>query len=71
MSTGAARQLFILGAFRLVHGGAEVHVARRKVASLLAYLVLHPAKHSRDSLAALFWGDYPDSTARRSPDNSR
>ena len=66
MSTGAEWQLFLLGGFRLLHGGAEVRIARRKVASLLAFLVLHPARHSRDSLATLLWGDYPDSEARRS-----
>ena len=66
MSTGVEWQLFVLGGFRLMHGGAEVRVSRRKVASLLAFIILHPARHSRDSLATLFWGDYPDIEARRS-----
>lgn len=38
----------------------------RKVESLLAYLVLHPEEHSREKLAALFWGESTDTQARDS-----
>ena len=42
-------------------------LATRKTLSLLAYLVLHRQRpHSRDELAALFWGDRDDVHARRS-----
>jgi DNA-binding SARP family transcriptional activator len=59
-------QLHLLGAFRLECGAQEIRFQRRKTASLLAYLALQPDRHTRDELAALFWGDYPDSEARRS-----
>jgi len=39
----------------------------RKSVSLLAYLLLHPQDpHSREKLAALFWGEVPDLKARGS-----
>ena len=59
-------QLSLLGDFRLRRGADEIHLHRRKVASLLAYLALRPGAHGRDLLAALLWGDYPDREARRS-----
>jgi predicted ATPase/DNA-binding SARP family transcriptional activator len=59
-------QLRLLGEFRLTHGEAPVHLPTRKAASLLAFLVLHPGRHSREHLATLFWGDFPDVEARRS-----
>lgn len=62
----ADNQLFVLGALRLEHHGQEARFTRRKAASLLAYLALHPQKHSRDALATLLWGDYPDQEARTS-----
>src|SRR5690606_29366309 len=64
--------LFLFGPFRLElrHDGAcqIIHLPRRKVESLLAYLACHfePGGHSRDKLAALFWGDTPDEQARTS-----
>ncbi len=42
-------------------------LATHKTLSLLAYLILHRQRsHSRDELAALFWGDRDDLHARRS-----
>lgn len=39
----------------------------RKTVSLLAYLLLHlHSTHSREKLAALFWGDFSDQQARHS-----
>ena len=39
----------------------------RKSVSLLAYLLLHPKNpHSRETLAALFWGEVPDKRAKGS-----
>jgi hypothetical protein len=38
---------------QIVREGQAVHLRRRKVETLLAYLVLHPQEHSRDHLAPL------------------
>ena len=59
-------RLHVLGPFTLEHAGQNIRIPRRKVASLLAYLILHPQKHGREELAALFWGDFPDSDALHS-----
>jgi DNA-binding SARP family transcriptional activator len=37
-----------------------------KSLALLAYLALEPGPHSRDKLATLLWGDYPDAKAKMS-----
>ena len=64
--------LSLFGAFHLqVEAEAEkktIHLPRRKVEALIAYLVLYPGPigHSREKLAALFWGDTPDAQARMS-----
>ena len=48
-------------------GEALPPLATRKTTSLLAYLILHKhCPHSREKLAALFWGDVPDERARHS-----
>ncbi len=67
-STQPEYSLHLLGAFRLEMQGRVVHLPRRKVESLLAYLALHPEPngHSREKLATLFWGDTPDKQARMS-----
>lgn len=64
----AVARLFVLGPFHLEVAGRPVPLPTRKAESLLAYLALHPgpAGHSREKLAALFWGDAPDAAARRS-----
>jgi predicted ATPase/DNA-binding SARP family transcriptional activator len=64
----APNRLYLLGPFRLEVVGQPVALPTRKAEALLAYLALHPAPagHSREKLAALFWGDSPDTDARRS-----
>jgi predicted ATPase/DNA-binding SARP family transcriptional activator len=66
MVGGEEWHLHVLGPFELEHAGRHIHMPRRKVASLLAYLILHPQKHRREELAGLFWGDFPDSEALHS-----
>ncbi len=59
-------RVYLLGAFRLEHNGQIRRLPTRKDEALLAYLVLHPESHSREKLAALFWGDASDEQARTS-----
>jgi predicted ATPase/DNA-binding SARP family transcriptional activator len=59
-------RLRLLGTFRAELDGQPVHLPRRKVEHLLAYLVLQPGEHSREEIAALLWGDLPDEQARGS-----
>ncbi|MFO7742680.1 MAG: BTAD domain-containing putative transcriptional regulator [Anaerolineae bacterium] len=48
-------------------GEALPQLAIRKITALLAYLILHTHRpHSREKLAARFWGDVPDRRARHS-----
>ena len=44
----------------------EVASVGAKSLALLAYLSLEPGPHSRDKLATLLWGDYPDAKAKMS-----
>ena len=49
------------------HGEALPPLAAHKTTSLLAHLILHNhCPHSREKLAALFWGDVLDERARHS-----
>ncbi len=59
-------RFYLLGRFRVESEIGPIHLPRRKVESLLAYLLLHPETHPREKLAALFWGDSPDAEARHS-----
>jgi non-specific serine/threonine protein kinase len=68
-------RLYLFGTFRLealrrnshdAQPWRVIHLPRRKVEALLAYLVLHPQAHTREHLATLFWGDSPDAQARTS-----
>lgn len=59
-------RLHLLGPFRVEGSSGPIHLSRRKSASLLAYLVLHPEPHLREELATLFWGDSSDVQARHS-----
>src|SRR5574341_1316524 len=61
-----ALRVYLLGPFRIARGTQTIRLPRRKVESLLAYLVLHPEEHPREKLAALFWGDFSDAQARHS-----
>ena len=60
--------LSLLGGFEATLGsGIALHLPTRKAQALLAYLALRPGQaHPRDKLAALLWGDVPDSQARAS-----
>src|SRR3712207_3331391 len=59
-------RIYLLGPLRIECDGTPLHLPRRKVESLLAYLLLHPEPHSRDQLATLLWGDSSDEQARHS-----
>src|SRR5215467_12278930 len=59
-------RLYLLGAFRLERGTRTLRLSTHKADSLFAYLALHPEKHPREKLAALFWGDATDEQARHS-----
>ncbi len=59
-------RIYLLGPLRIELAGQAIRLPRRKVESLLAYLLLHPEPHSRDQLATLFWGDSADAQARQS-----
>ncbi len=61
-------RLYLLGSYRLERGGEAIRRPTRKAESLLAYLALVPGDpgHSREKLAALLWGDSPDTLARSS-----
>jgi len=63
-SAGAQLSLALLGSPSLRLGESAVHLARRKSLALLAYLALEPGAHARDSLAALFWPECPQTSAR-------
>ena len=59
-------RLYLSGGFRLERDGEPVQLPFRKNEALLAYLALHPQRHSREKIAAVFWGDSTDQDARRS-----
>jgi DNA-binding SARP family transcriptional activator len=56
--------LYLLGPPRLELDGEPVHIGRRKVMALLAYLAVTGGSHSRDFLATLLWPEYDQSRAR-------
>lgn len=58
--------IYLLGPMRIEQDSVPIRLPRRKVESLLAYLILHPEQHGRDHLATLFWGDSSDAQARHS-----
>ena len=60
----------VLGRFRIEQQTQPVQLPTRKTEALLAYLVLHPQRHGREKLAALFWGDSSDTEARNSLRNA-
>jgi DNA-binding SARP family transcriptional activator len=62
--------IYLLSSFRIERGAESVQLPTRKVESLLAYLILNQEKHSREKLAALFWGDSSDAEARNSLRNA-
>jgi DNA-binding SARP family transcriptional activator len=55
------------GGLELERDGAAIALPRsRRARGLLAWLALHPGAHARGSLAALFWPDVLDTSARQS-----
>src|SRR5215218_9389428 len=57
----------VLGPMRVELDGAPLAApASRRAWSLLAYLALHPGPHRRADLAARFWPDVLDASARQS-----
>ena len=66
MTQTTALHFYLLGSMRIERDSVPIHLPRRKVESLLAYLLLHPEQHGRDQLATLFWGDSSDAQARHS-----
>lgn len=66
----SAFRLYLLGRFRLEKNGRPLDLTTRKIEALLAYLALHSGPHSREELAALFWGDVTDTKARASLRNA-
>ncbi|MGD2077022.1 MAG: tetratricopeptide repeat protein [Chloroflexota bacterium] len=59
-------KLTLLGHPGLYLDGNEIRIVSRKAAALLFYLAVNQRPYSRTSLAGLFWGDVPESSARRS-----
>ena len=55
--------LYLLGPPRIELDGEEVHIGRRKMVALLAYLAVTGERHRRDSLATLLWPEYDQSRA--------
>src|SRR3954447_7851480 len=57
----------LLGELSVQAGGREVQPpASRRAWSLLAWLALHPGEHPRSAVAAVFWPDVLDASARAS-----
>src|SRR4051794_31561792 len=57
----------LLGELEVEAGGKRIEPpASRRAWSLLAWLALHPGEHPRSSVAAAFWPDVLDSSARAS-----
>ena len=64
----ARLELMLLGGFQARRvPGSPINLPTRKAKALLAYLALPAGKaHTRDALAALLWGDVPESQSRGS-----
>ena len=57
----------LLGELEVEAGGQRIEPpASRRAWSLLAWLALHPGEHPRCAVAAAFWPDGLDSSARAS-----
>ncbi|MBI4671191.1 MAG: tetratricopeptide repeat protein [Chloroflexi bacterium] len=54
----------LFGAPRLERNAKPIEISTRKAIALLAFLVLTPRRHSRESLAALLWSEYDHTHAR-------
>jgi predicted ATPase/DNA-binding SARP family transcriptional activator len=56
--------LFLLGSPRVERDAEPIALQRRRAVALLAYLAVTGRSHSRDTLAALFWPEHDQSSAR-------
>lgn len=56
--------LYLLGSPRIESDGLQVRVDTRKAVALLAYIAVTRQRHTRDKLAALFWPEYDQTSAR-------
>jgi DNA-binding SARP family transcriptional activator len=56
--------IYLFGPPRLELNETPVHIPRRKAMATLAYLAVTGQRHSRDTLAALFWPENDQSSAR-------
>ncbi len=63
---GLAFHLFGPPEVALPRGEPARSLASPKCLALLAYLALEPGPHTREELAALLWGEFPDKAARAS-----
>ena len=62
----------VLGPMRVELDGRPMAApASRRAWSLLAYLAIHPGPHRRGDVAARFWPDVLDSSARQSLRSAR
>ena len=60
-------RIAVLGELRLeAENGALQPPRSRRARSVLGWLALHPGTHARSKLAAVFWPDVPESSARAS-----
>jgi predicted ATPase/DNA-binding SARP family transcriptional activator len=59
-------ELYFFGPVRFKREGEAVEIGLSRVKALLAYLMLSGAPQSRDALAALFWPESDESSARGS-----
>ena len=57
-------RLFLFGSPHAELDGRVIHFERRKTLALLAYLAITGLTEQRDSLAALFWSDFPQARGR-------
>ena len=57
------RQLHLFGAPRIVATGGRIALPRKKALALLAYLAATATFHTRESFAALLWGDSGEQSA--------
>jgi DNA-binding SARP family transcriptional activator len=64
---GRMLRVHVLGPLRVEADGTAIDTpGGRRAAALLAWLALHPGRHGRADLAARFWPDVLDSSARAS-----
>ncbi|NJN81703.1 MAG: hypothetical protein HC802_05035 [Caldilineaceae bacterium] len=57
-------EIHLLGGVQIaLNGAAQPHFISSKIPALMAYLAVTGRVHQRDALAALLWGEMPDSAA--------